>query len=89
MFLLAGTVNAFAGTNSHELPTKKSVSTKAVKVFNFKKADPDNKKLSCTVTATWTVDNVTNTMTVTSSCDCTQQQACNAAYALISLVIPG
>ena len=47
----------------------------------------------CTVTVSWPNGNGgTNTITVTSSCNsatCTTQQACNQAYALTSVFVPG
>jgi|SRR5665647_27943 len=47
--------------------------------------------MTCTVNVTWSNGNGgTVNLTVTNSCDnCTQQQACDGAYALISILIPG
>jgi hypothetical protein len=46
---------------------------------------------SCTVSASWpNGSGGTNNVSITTSCtNCTVQQACDAAYALLSILIPG
>lgn len=76
---------SFAGTNEEKVINSKSLTTE-------KKAEP-LKAASCTVTVSWpNGSGGTNTLTVTTSCNsatCTTQQACDAAYAIISVVVPG
>lgn len=75
----------FAGTNDEKIINSKSLITE-------KKAELLI-AASCTVTVSWANGSGgTNTLTVTTSCSsvtCTTQQACDAAYAIISVVVPG
>lgn len=46
-------------------------------------------RATCKVTETWTnKDGTTSSATVTVTCDCTTQQACDAAHAIISILVP-
>ena len=69
--------------------------THDVKPFKEKKTEPLVVR-ECTVTVSWpNGSGGSNTLTVTTSCNtstqptCTTQSACNAAYAIISVVVPG
>lgn len=78
---------SFAGTNEEkELKLKSPIIEKKAGKELLKNA-------SCTVTASWPNGNGgTNTVTITASCDspsCTTQTACNQAYALVSIFVPG
>jgi len=83
-FVALFATTSFAGTND-------------VKTFKSKKFIKDKKVeslvvKSCTVTVSWpNGSGGKNTLTVTTSCNsstCTTQQACDAAYAIISIVVP-
>ena len=85
MFLLVGTVNAFAGTDAKDLG----------KIDTAKVVEPklENKDLvkqtGCTVSASWTnSDGTKSSVSITVTCDCTQQAACDAAYKIASIAIP-
>lgn len=82
MFLLAGTANVFAGTNAKAAEAKKLVKTETVKVSETKAAK-DYQNQSCTITLKSSSRNVT----VTASCDCTEKQACDAAYKVATLLM--
>lgn len=75
---------SFAGTK-----VEKSINSKSF--MEMKKTEP-LKRATCTVTVSWpNSSGGTNTLTVTASCDsptCTTQQACDAAYALLSIAVP-
>ena len=84
--------------NTSEFKTESVKVEKAVVVnSNTSTIDIDNaleayfKPISCTVNVTWSNGNGgTVNLTATNTCDnCTQQQACDGAYALLSILIPG
>lgn len=55
----------------------------------IKNPDQDLLRKSCTVSVTYTgTGGQVIHLTVTSTCDCSQQDACNAAYAVVSVIIP-
>lgn len=71
---------SFAGTNE-----QKSISIQKATVPEAELL----KKSTCKVTESWTnSDGSTATMTVTITCECTTQQACDKAHAIISIVVP-
>ena len=76
---------SFAGTSNE--------SSFNSKLTNIEEKVEPLKAASCTVTVSWpNGSGGTNTLTVTTSCNsatCTTQQACDAAYAIISIVVPG
>jgi hypothetical protein len=76
---------AFAGTNDEKVITSKSLAPNE-EVVPFKEA-------KCTVSVSWpNGTGGTTTLTINSSCDsptCTTQSACDAAYAIISVIVPG
>lgn len=43
---------------------------------------------TCTVSATWTSGGKKVSATISITCDCTAQQACDVAYKLLSIAIP-
>lgn len=85
MFLLVGTVNAFAGTDAKDLGK-----IETAKVVEPKLENKDLvKQTGCTVSASWTnSDGTKSSVSITVTCDCTQQAACDAAYKIASIAIP-
>ena len=90
MFLLAGTANAFAGTNAKAADAKGLGKTETAKTTEFKIANKNLvKQTGCTVSASWTnSDGTKSSVSITVTCDCTQQAACDAAYKIASIAIP-
>lgn len=82
----AGAVSAFAGTNKEKVSVK---SEKApVSKDSKQKVTAHEKSTSCKVTVTYKNDKgKVFTSTVETTCDCTQKEACDAAYALASIAI--
>lgn len=81
MFLLAGTAYAFAGTNAKAVEAKKLVKTEAVKVSKPGITKTDMVKAACQVSVTYGK----TTITISVSCDCTQKEACDAAYKIATI----
>ncbi len=75
---------SFAGTSdTREIKSKPAIDKTIIEPFVAK---------VCSITATWTNGEggqSTVTISVTCSTCTTTQQACNQAYALLSLIIPG
>lgn len=78
MFLLAGTVNAFAGTNDRGL-----VKPEIVNIFLSKKVNKPITETSCTVS----VKSGTYKVEITWTCDCTRRDACDKAYKLAGAML--
>ena len=84
MFLLAGTANVFAGTNAKAAEAKKLIKTETVKVSERKRAEKD---LLGESTCKVSVSFGKTTVTITVTCECTQVQACDAAYKIATIPI--
>jgi len=80
-FVTLFTTASFAGTKREKTKLlSKKVSAEQIELL---------KKSTCKVTESWTnSDGSTATMTITITCDCTTQQACDKAHAIISIVVP-
>jgi hypothetical protein len=83
MFLIAGTASAFAGTNAKTVEAKKLVKTEAVKVSKQGITKTAVMKAACQVTVTYGK----TTVTISVSCDCTQKDACDAAYKIATIAL--
>jgi hypothetical protein len=98
LFAFVAFFGAASFANTSELNTASlKVDNSVILTSNATNSDIDNaleayfKKRSCTVKATWSNGSGgTVNLTATNTCDnCTQQQACDGAYALLSILIPG
>ena len=83
LFFFAAFFSLTAAAETSNLPAIKPASfTETAEVF---------KETKCTVTVSYpsATGNTLITISVTTTCEnCTQQAACNAAYAILSIVIP-
>lgn len=83
MFLLAGTANAFAGTN---VKAKKAMNGKnePINVYALKKASEDLLVVSsCKVSVSYGKTNIT----INYSCECSQKSACDIAYKIATILL--
>jgi hypothetical protein len=81
LFLLAGTAYAFAGTNAKAVEAKKLVKTEVAKIAEPRIPKTDVVKAACQVSVTYGK----TTVTISVSCDCTQKEACDAAYKIATI----
>ena len=84
MFLLAGTANAFANSDVKAKKAIKPAKTENIKFIESKKEIINPfVKAACTVTVAYG----STTVKISIECDCTQRQACDAAYKLATIAI--
>lgn len=92
LFLLTLGTTAFAGTGTRVIKLTKPAGAEntSVKSKNYKSGDAaDVKAASCTVTVSWVnADHTKTSISITATCECTQQKACDAAYRVASIAIP-